>query len=964
MSIRRIYSLLFVILAFAPVEAQNLHLSHFSEANGMPSNQVRDVIKDAHGMFWIASDAGVVRFDGTEFTYYTKQIPSQYCRSFCRVPEGLLLSHDAGVSLIRPGLDTSEISLYLPGSIQPEKESLYYPDRFFLRQNGELWINQPGGRISKFINGSVSDVIVATEKKDPSGPGAFFAETTEGALWIAFSDGRLCLFNDESQETKQLLSLSMINDLQLRNNELWIAGEQIYRIILSEDGRSIAEKEMYTSGEGEVTALSPDSQGNIYLAIKDKGLYYLDQRPGRTHQFIKVFSNNNPHSVDELPFRNIHKIVMESDDRLWICSSEGLGILQRRFFESLGSVPNANTSSICIAENGRIFVDFGDVYVIDQTEVGYEGSLLQGFSRGTVTAITAANNRLWTGTSTGRLFQLDQAGRAMNGVDLRPRGEGIFFMNHDNQGRLWVCQAPEERPLTGIGCLLPDGTLKEYGPEKGLQSLVLCLRETEKGRIFCSGSGAETYLYRYLPGEDIFLNLSLPLDFNPGMIFAVHDLSVDNNGVIWLASTHGLLRYDMERVTRVELDHVNSEIEMRAVCAMDDGSVWVSTDTEGIIRYSDTSSIVIREESGLPSEVMSYRCLVKEKGGRLWVGSSEGVVYSLEENPKPRTSNKPFLVKAFVDGEPTIDRDFSLFRDQELSLEFVAPSFHGFKTFYQYRINETEWKDPSTNRTIIFREQEPGQYKLSVRSRKEGGYLWSEAEHAEIKIESYWYQEPYFWIITALLILGVTIIYVVARRKKYRQSISELARGLQAEKEEIEKRTADLEKAKDHILIEQRHVRAQRVSMEIMHRLITRVSPGMKWDVVLEILSIELMKFPGVVAFEIGSRKGKYIEFEGFSERAGTFTSARVEYNPDENISSYTIDISKPMIYNQLKNDVERLSLQPEKRLGYYKSAISVPFYLEKEPGVLTLYADKTDHFTKYGLQAMGVFATYLEQIF
>ena len=44
-----------------------------------------------------------------------------------------------------------------------------------------------------------------------------------------------------------------------------------------------------------------------------------------------------------------------------------------------------------------------------------------------------------------------------------------------------------------------------------------------------------------MPEKDVFVNLSLPLDFNVSPNFEVHDLAVDDKGVIWLASTNGLL---------------------------------------------------------------------------------------------------------------------------------------------------------------------------------------------------------------------------------------------------------------------------------------------------------------------------------------------------------------------------------------------------------------------------------------
>jgi hypothetical protein len=55
--------------------------------------------------------------------------------------------------------------------------------------------------------------------------------------------------------------------------------------------------------------------------------------------------------------------------------------------------------------------------------------------------------------------------------------------------------------------------------------------------------------------------------------------------------------------------------------------------------------------------------------------------------------------------------------------------------------------------------------------------------------------------------------------------------------------------------------------------------------------------------------------------------------------------------------------LKKEKRLEHYTAAASIPFYLENNPAVLVLYSDKPGYFTKYGLKALEVFATYLEQI-
>ncbi len=161
---------------------------------------------------------------------------------------------------------------------------------------------------------------------------AFFAELEADLMVVAFSSGGLYVYKESSQSLEKIFSFPGVNDLKSNENELWIAGEHIQRIELSEDGKQILDRETFHTNLGEVTKLALHNQVNVFLGIKNKGLYYLDRRQDQEPAFIKIFSSNDPHRVNELPFKNIHNIILESDSRLWICSSVGLGILQRRFF--------------------------------------------------------------------------------------------------------------------------------------------------------------------------------------------------------------------------------------------------------------------------------------------------------------------------------------------------------------------------------------------------------------------------------------------------------------------------------------------------------------------------------------------------------------------------------------------------------------------------------------------------------
>jgi len=128
-------------------------------------------------------------------------------------------------------------------------------------------------------------------------------------------------------------------------------------------------------------------------------------------------------------------------------------------------------------------------------------------------------------------------------------------------------------------------------------------------------------------------------------------------------------------------------------------------------------------------------------------------------------------------------------------------------------------------------------------------------------------------------------------------------------------------------------------------------------------ISIDMLKLPGVMAFEIGSRKGKFIEFEGYSQKVRNYTSERILYNPDTNLSSYCIEHENAFMFNHIEDQAVRLLPEWDRRLDKYKSSISVPFFLESKHAILSVYSDKEELFDVYALKAISVFAAYLEQI-
>ena len=73
MRIISLFPLSFILGFCANIFAQNPYIRHFTTLDGLPSNTIYQIYQDSYKFLWFTSDAGVVKFDGSNFTSYRKK---------------------------------------------------------------------------------------------------------------------------------------------------------------------------------------------------------------------------------------------------------------------------------------------------------------------------------------------------------------------------------------------------------------------------------------------------------------------------------------------------------------------------------------------------------------------------------------------------------------------------------------------------------------------------------------------------------------------------------------------------------------------------------------------------------------------------------------------------------------------------------------------------------------------------
>src|ERR1700761_4291185 len=105
--IRRQCLLLVGLILFAGPKAlaQNYYFRHYSIENGLIQSQVIRIFQDSERYMWIGTSGGISRFDGTEFTNYTRVdgMTGDLVDAIAQGHNGVLINDEAGVSSIANG---------------------------------------------------------------------------------------------------------------------------------------------------------------------------------------------------------------------------------------------------------------------------------------------------------------------------------------------------------------------------------------------------------------------------------------------------------------------------------------------------------------------------------------------------------------------------------------------------------------------------------------------------------------------------------------------------------------------------------------------------------------------------------------------------------------------------------------------------------------------------------------------
>lgn len=804
-----------IFLLIVPVLGQNtLRFTNINRDKGLSHSNVKCIVQDRYGYIWMATDDGLNRFDGYQFTVFRND----------------------------PADSNSLTSNYLTC--------------LAVDSVGNLWIGSDGGGLCRYDytagvferfhrsfgkNSLLSDYVTA------------ICAAKDGNIWIGTYQGGLtiysprtkrivnCFDNPQYPQFKHLSTVTRI--LQDAQGGMWL-GTLNEGILWYNAGETVPEKinSQHLGLAGNfVTALDEDRSGNIWA--------------GTSTGLSRITKSNNGIAVQtvasdrkEVAGRYIHELGHDGNNRIWIATDNGLVCLESngKYLQSAKhdeKIPN----SLSDDKIRSVFADRTGILWVGT--VGYGCDMLSpenpAFSRfGSVIRTGAhpesveyrtfaqdAAGTVWIGTSEG-IICYEQGGKVTRLPDKdNVRISQVRAITFSADGSKWIGTA------LGLIHISVSNRYTKYNNSEGDPMLrnnirSLCIAGDSILWIGTYGNG----LYCFDIQKKTFRSIHAEGNaFLRGQ--TVHAMYADAQQNLWICSTAGFCHFDMKK-NRIRFffaqqgEHIDPNNECTAIYPASDGTFWLGLYGGGVLHFSPAAGRIERftTREGLSNN--GVMLILPHADTALWIGTSEALSYfSLKyktfrtypyfnrtgavspwinagictrdnqlligftgdisriysDNLHPSAHNAPVVLTQFLvmnrkipgAGEVVNNSEITLLHDQNyISFEYAGLDFAGPASLqYKYRLTgvDSNWIPAGTRRYASYNNLPPGTYRFEVYSTNNEGVWGSTPFTCSVIIEPPVWARWWFRLLAALLIAG-TIFTLYRRRIMHLQMRNQMQR--------------------------------------------------------------------------------------------------------------------------------------------------------------------------------------------
>lgn len=751
------------ILSFSMCEAQNRSFKQLKVEDGLSHNSVISMLQDDNGFLWFGTKDGLNRYDGYNFKVFRNEpdiensLGSNFIRCLYQFNNFLWVGTDTG--LFQYNDKTESFTLIESTKDKPvldiEGDS-----------NGNLWFIA-SGNLHKLPVSQKSSKEEVFDKFYTS----FITTNKEGEVFVSSSD----LFY---QYIPQNNSFKRI-DLEANKGDL---------------------KNLI------ITTINAQSKDSIFIGTKNRGALLFNRKTNTLTPLLK--ENENPLFVREF--------LMKNSKELWIASESGIFIYnlvngtyqnyKKNYNNPYSLSDNAIYSLVLDREDGVwIGTYFGGVnyypkqytpidrYFPRVGENSISGNAIREIKKDSF-------GNIWIGTEDAGLNKFDpKTGDFQNYSSVRNQGILSHYNIHGllpRKDELWIGTFEHGLDIMDI----KTGKIKRhYGTslqEGGMRSdFILYIYETRNKDVYILTSSG---IHRYKPESKSFeliegfpeiYHYTTFIEDNKGVLWAgtywdglfyynpktndkgfyrfernnksslssnvINGLFEDSNNNLWITTENGLNLFNPKKnnFSRYTTEDGLPSNVTYSILEDNDSNLWIST-SNGLVEFNTKKQEfkIFTKSNGLLSDQFNYSSAFKDKKGKMYFGSVNGLISFNPDEFKQNKYHPPIYITNIqinnqdvsvkkenspLDTSITFSENIKLNNQQStFTLEFASLSYTAPEmTKYWYKLEglSDNWIPIGKNHQVSFNELPAGDYTFKVKALNSHG-VWS-SENSSLKIE-------------------------------------------------------------------------------------------------------------------------------------------------------------------------------------------------------------------------------------
>lgn len=783
---KRILTYLIVCLSITTVHAQRYPFFNLSVENGLIQSQVRAIVQDKYGHIWIGTYGGLSMYDGSNFTNYT----------------------------VRSGLLNNTVN-----ALTIDKED-------------NLWIGGPNG-VSRFDGKSFKHFIFKAPENTNANSVVELKAGNDNKVW-ARAGGAIYYIADNKSKELTLPDKSAIATAILptdKSTMIAVLGGKIYKYnnegwdSILYNQKSIENGRIYTS------SLYQDSRKTIW-STTNAGLYRIDNDTFH-HAFVKSAN------INSWPF--LYNISEDSSGGLWMGTT---GVLHYKdsiltAYGKDNGFTNNQLTDILTDKEGNIWFGTdgqgayrfsgGSFSIIDEsTGLSYEQVMSIG---------ATPSGRVYMGTYLGGLYYYEKG--KIEHFTLPVKGNiSISAINIKSEYDFWLGTSAK-----GLWHY-KGGEFKMYDPSVTGSSIITSLYRDTANRLWIGTSnGAVIYAHDSFQrvalenvsavsfltlGQDSTLiatsynglklyhhNNIYPFITGTAIDSASPQCMIIQDNKLWVGtSDNGVIYYDL-LTKKAKVINKNAGLEsdfIYNITTDKQGNIWVGTGfgIHEITMKEDVPYITFYGRgSGIKGMESNQNAVFNMPNGNIWFGTTKGALLYNPKNAITRPQPISIVLQSIkLFGDNITDTSYydSLsswynvpyqlhlpFKQNNITFTFKGITMSGPEQIrYRYKIDglEAPWSDWTELNSVTYSALPPGDYILRIACKT--------ANDSEVKELSYpftiitpFHKTSWFRMLVLItcILLGITIQYIVNKRKQNRLALLEQLR--REEQSKVRERTAE-----------------------------------------------------------------------------------------------------------------------------------------------------------------------------